>query len=108
MMWLFSQVWLWVLICFVLGFAVTMFAMVGPAQPFARRPQPARSRAVRDEEPSRRRAAVVPDERSPDETERVSEADEVAATERPRRRRRVYEVDDVEVERWDAGHDFTR
>ncbi len=95
MTWLFSYVWLWVLISALLGFAITLFAMIGPT---GRRATPAVAPTARPEpeptgERSRHRAAIA------------AGADPGAAAERTRRRR-SYEVDDVEVSDWAAGDSF--
>lgn len=94
MTWLFSYIWLWVLISALLGFAITLFAMIGPT---GRRATSVAAPTVRHEpeptgERSRHRAAVAAGE-------------DASVTEGSRRRRR-YEVEDVEVSEWAAGDTF--
>lgn len=100
MIWLFDHVWLWVLISALLGFAITLFAMIGPQR--TTRPRPASA-----DRGTERLAGADSDNDATggDPTDRdISVA---AVPPAPiSRRRRTYEVEDVEVEVWEPAHRF--
>ncbi len=87
MIWLFSHVWLWVLLSAVLGFAITLYAMLAPRRHTSTHPAESRDEAVPATRQEKRAAAA-------------------AAAEPKRRRVRSYEIDDVDLTEWQPGDRF--
>lgn len=128
MTWLFPHIWLWVLLSFLLGFAITLLAMVGrtrtaPASPKAGdRAQPFPAAAATAEPtsqatagvaapPGRHRSAQTVEDPDPlaaapaAPAAVIDEGADASAVESPERPP-GYDVDDVEVNEWAAGQTF--
>lgn len=111
MTWLFRQIWLWVLISALLGFAVTLFAMIGQG----RRPSTTQAAPVGDLDDSEdidneidevdeidETVPATRKEKRATDTARAARARAAPGSPRRRRRRvRSYEIDDVELTAWE-------
>lgn len=114
MTWLFPHVWLWVLISALLGFAITLYAILGPTRVTRSERAPRGPRRTKDDAAADETAADAADDTvvadAADQKAPVASSGApvaVAADSGGTRRRRHYDVDDVEVSSWEPGQTFT-